>query len=93
MFSSWHLLYPSEVACLKPSDLQSCSKKNSLPNHFVQAYVPLNSFKPKEERFRLDMRKVFFTVRLVRPWHREAMDAPPLEVFKARLVGTLTNLV
>jgi len=39
------------------------------------------------------VRKEFFTVRLVRPWHGEAADAPPLEMFKARLDGILTNLV
>jgi len=34
------------------------------------------------------MRKKFFTVRVVRHWHRlprEAVDAPSLEAFKARL--------
>jgi len=35
-------------------------------------------------------------MRLVRPWHRlprEAVAAPSLEVFKARLDGALSNLV
>jgi len=35
-------------------------------------------------------------MRVVRPWHRlprEAVAAPSLEVFKARLNGTLSNLV
>ncbi|KFO57479.1 hypothetical protein N302_03523, partial [Corvus brachyrhynchos] len=47
-------------------------------------------------RFILDIRKKFFTVRVVRPWHRlsrEAVAAPSLEVFKARLDGALSNLV
>ncbi|KFU86066.1 hypothetical protein M959_07528, partial [Chaetura pelagica] len=55
-----------------------------------------NTFKPKEGRFRLDIRKKFFTVRVVRHWNRlsrEAVDAPSLEVFKARLDGALSNLV
>jgi len=42
------------------------------------------------------MRKVFFTVRVVRPWHRlprEAVAAPSLAVFRARLDGALSNLV
>ncbi|KFW79661.1 hypothetical protein N305_11202, partial [Manacus vitellinus] len=55
-----------------------------------------NGFKVKESRFRSDIRKKFFTVRVVRHWHRlprEAVDAPSLEVFKARLDGALSNLV
>ncbi|KFV45673.1 hypothetical protein N341_00528, partial [Tyto alba] len=55
-----------------------------------------NGFKLKEGRFRLDTRKKFFTVRVVRHWHRlprEAVAAPSLEGFKARLDGALRNLV
>ncbi|KFV09272.1 hypothetical protein N339_04148, partial [Pterocles gutturalis] len=47
-------------------------------------------------RFRLHIRKKFFTVRVVRHWNRlprEAVDAPSLEVFKARLDEALSNLV
>ncbi|KFP22037.1 hypothetical protein Z169_05783, partial [Egretta garzetta] len=55
-----------------------------------------NDFRLKEGRFRLDIRKKFFTVRGVRHWNRlprEAVDAPSLTVFKARLDGALSNLV
>ena len=55
-----------------------------------------NGFELKEGRFRLDVRKKFFTVRVVRQWNRlprEAVAAPSLEVFKARLDGALSNLV
>ena len=55
-----------------------------------------NGFKWKEGRFRLDIRKKLFTMRLVKPWHRlprEAVEAPSLETFKARLDGALSNLV
>ncbi|KFR16871.1 hypothetical protein N306_02952, partial [Opisthocomus hoazin] len=52
--------------------------------------------KLKEGRLRLDIRKKFFTMRVVKHWHRlprEAVDAPSLAVFKARLDGALSNLV
>jgi len=55
-----------------------------------------NGSKLKEDRFRLDVRKKFFTMRVVKHWHRlprEAVDAPSLAVFKARLDGALSNLV
>jgi len=50
----------------------------------------------KEERVRLDGRGKFFTRRVVRCWNglpRQVVDAPSLEVFKARLDGALGNLV
>ncbi|KFQ98066.1 hypothetical protein Y956_10906, partial [Nipponia nippon] len=55
-----------------------------------------NGFKLKEGRFRLDIRKKFFTVRVAKHWHRlprEVVDAPSLETFKARLDGALSNLI
>ena len=39
--------------------------------------------------------RIFFTWRVLRPWHtlpREAVDAPSLEAFKARLDGALGRL-
>jgi len=59
-------------------------------------FCPGNSFKLKEGRFRLGKRKKFFTMRVVRHWHRlprEAVAAPSLAVFKARLDGALSTLV
>jgi len=50
----------------------------------------------KEDRFRLDIRKKFLIMRVVRHWPRfprEVVAAPSLEVFKARLHRALRNLV
>jgi len=55
-----------------------------------------NGCKLKEGRFRLDIRKKFFTMRVVKHWKRlprEAVGAPSLELFKAGLNGALSNLV
>jgi len=55
-----------------------------------------NGSKLKEGRFRLGIRKKFFPVRVVKHWPRlprEAVGAPSLAVFKARLDGALSNLV
>ncbi|KFQ15727.1 hypothetical protein N330_00903, partial [Leptosomus discolor] len=55
-----------------------------------------SGFKLKEGGFRLDIKKKFLTVRVVRHWNRlprEAVVVPSLAVFKARLDGTLSNLI
>ena len=50
-----------------------------------------NSFKLEEGRFRLDIRKKFLTVRVLRHWNRLPREA--VDVFRARLDGALNNLV
>jgi len=55
-----------------------------------------NGYKLKRVGFRLDRRKQFFTMRVVKHWHRlprELVDAPSLETFKAKLDGALSNLI
>ena len=57
-----------------------------------QGGVTLN----KEGKFRLDVRKKFFTQKMVRQRNRlprEAVGAPSLETFKAKLDGALGSLI
>ena len=55
-----------------------------------------NGFKQRQGRFRLDIRRNFFTQKVVMHWNRlpkEVLDAPSLEAFKARLDVALGSLV
>jgi len=79
--------------CLKGA----CRKDEE--NIFSRAYcyrTKSNGFKLREGRFRLDIRKKFFTIRVVKRWNRlprEVVEAPFLETFKASLKGVLSNLM
>ena len=55
-----------------------------------------NGFQLRQERFRLGIRRKFFTQRVVKHWNRlpkEVVDAPSLEAFKTRLDVALGSLV
>ena len=55
-----------------------------------------NGFKLRQGRFRLDIRRNFFTQRVVTHWNRlpkEVVDSPSLGAFKARVDEALDSLV
>ena len=83
----------ADFQCLKGAYKQ---EGNQLFERADNSRTKGKGFKLREGRFRLDVRGKFFTMRVVRCWNRlprEVVDAPSLEVFKARLDGALGNSV
>jgi len=59
-------------------------------------YNRTRTLKIKEGRSRLDRRKKFFTMWVMKHWHRlprEVVNAPSLKAFRAGLDGALSNMM
>jgi len=55
-----------------------------------------NRHKLKQTKFRLNMRKNFFALRVTEPWNRlprEVVESPSPEIFKTRLDKVLCSLL
>ncbi|KAK4825873.1 hypothetical protein QYF61_003147 [Mycteria americana] len=94
-----HPALDGKVRSWKDMDLleQGAYRKDG-ERRFTRAYskrTRANGFKLKEGRFRLDTRKKFVMMRVVKHWNRllrEVVGALSLEVFKVRLDEALSNL-
>jgi len=52
-----------------------------------------NMDKLKHRKFRLNMRKNFFPLRVTEHWNREVVESPSLEIFKTCLDEVLCSLL
>ena len=78
--------------------LKGCHKEEG-ENLFILASgdrTRSNRVKLQQRRFRLDIRKKFLTVRVVKHWNklpREVVESPSLEIFMSRLDKCLSEMV
>jgi len=63
---------------------------------FTSQDSPTDGHKPKQRKFRLNMRKNFFPLRVTEHWNRlprEVVESPSLEIFKPHLDKILCSLL
>jgi len=95
-----HLSYEERLRDLGCSAWRRESSRKTILQPFSTQQDPHrtrdDSFKLREGRFRSDVRKKFFPMRVAKHWHRlprEVAEAPSLEKIKVRLDRALSNLV
>lgn len=79
--------------CLRRGSTERCANLCSLRS---DDRTRGNGTKLGHVKFRLDIRKEFFTMRMVKHWNRltsEEVDAPRLSAFKRHLDNVLINMV
>ena len=93
--SAWRRLWGGLIAAFQY--IKEAYKKDG-DNFFSRSYCNRtrgNGFKTNEGRSRQDIRKNFFTIRVVKHRSglpREAVDGQSLEIFKVKLDRALSNL-